>query len=131
MEFHDSWLLGVQQRQDETGWILFRGSIFRSNGAVFEDEQESGWQNVRFELQGMRIEGEIVELNQYAIEGEFWLNGQNQNGVMLLPVNQSGEICFDLRLAPEFGPFKIHATHVRSSFEGEFQYEFRWSGDPE
>jgi hypothetical protein len=96
---------------------------------VFNDAQESGWQNVRFELEGMRIEGEVVELNQYATGGEFWLDGKNQDGVMLLPVDQAGAICFELCLAPEFDTVKIHATHVRSSFEGELELEFYWDSN--
>jgi hypothetical protein len=126
MEFHDSWLLDMLHREDGTGWVLFRGSVYRSNGTVFADEQESGYQNVRFEFEGMRVEGEIVELGQHATGGEFWVDGKNQNGVMRLPIDQSGEIRFELCLAPEFRTVQIHATHVRSSFEGQFELEFHW-----
>jgi hypothetical protein len=102
MEFHDSRLLNAGCESNGEGFVLFRGYVYRSEGQVFKDVQESGWQNVRFHLQGMHIEGVLPEFGEYAHDGNLWVNGINENGVTSLPANHVGEICLELCLSPAF-----------------------------
>jgi hypothetical protein len=126
IEFHDTWLKDLRCNGDGTGFALLHASVYQSEGMVFKDAQLSGWQNIRFSFEGMRIEGEVVELNQYASDGELWIDGKNDNGTAMLPADHEGDICLELCLAPEFNTIKIHATSIRSEFEGEFELEAKW-----
>jgi hypothetical protein len=126
MEFHDSRLLELRCDDDGSGFALFHGCVYSSEGTVFEDAQESGWQNVRFLFEGMRVEGQIVE---YASDGDLWVNGKNENGIALLPEDHDGDICLELRLSPLFDILKIHASGVNSNFEGDFELECLWDAD--
>jgi len=76
----------------------------------------------------MRIEGEIVDLTDapYASDGNLWVNGKNENGVIHLPANHSGLICLEMRLNPSFDWLKIHATKVTSSSHGELKVDTLW-----
>jgi hypothetical protein len=129
MEFHDSVLLDIRCEGDGKGFVLFHGNVYRSEGQVFQDAQESGWQNVRFHLEGMRIEGVFGEFGEYASDGNLWVNGSNENGVTLLPANHDGDICLELCLSPTFDIVKIYASRISSTFEGEFRLESTWDSD--
>src|ERR1700689_2279117 len=126
MEFHDSRLLDVRCEGDGKGFALFHGYVYRSEGQVFQDVQESGWQNVRFHFQGMHIEGVFTEFGGYASDGNLWGNGSNENGVTLLPADHVGDICLELCLSPAFEITKIYASQISSTVEGEFALESTW-----
>ena len=129
MEFHDSVLLDVRREDDGNGFVLFHGYVYRSEGQVFQEAQESGWQNVRFHLQGMHIEGVLAEFGEYASDGDLWVNGNSEKGVTSLPANHVGDICMELCLSPAFDTVKIYASHISSTFEGEFELETTWDSD--
>ncbi|MGD0889679.1 MAG: hypothetical protein ABR889_10560 [Acidobacteriaceae bacterium] len=129
MEMHDSWLEEVVSNPDGTGFSTFYGSIFRSDGQVFKDAQESGWQKLRFDFEGMRIEGEIGELNTWASGGELWIGGKNDNGIIFLPAEHTGRLCLEMCLAQDYRTLKIHATKIRSTFIGEFEIEAVWDAE--
>jgi hypothetical protein len=129
MEMHDSSLLEVACNPDGRGFALFHGVVYQSEGQVFEDAQRSGWQDVRFDFEGMKIEGEVGKLKTYASDGELWVDGKNENGVITLPVKRSGEICLEMMLADDFRTLKIHATKITSSFVGEFELEAYWDAE--
>lgn len=129
MEFHDSVLLDVHREDDGNGFVLFHGYVYRSEGRVFQEAQESGWQNVRFHLQGMHIEGVLAEFGEYASDGDLWVNGNSEKGVTSLPANHVGDICMELCLSPAFDTVKIYASHISSTFEGEFELESTWDSD--
>jgi hypothetical protein len=129
MEIHDSRLLEIECDCDGKGFALFHAVVFRSEGVVFKDAQESGWQNLRFQFEGMRIEGKIVELDEYAYDGNLWVNGSNENGVISLPANHSGDVCLEMSLSPTFETIKIHASRISSALEGEFELEAIWDAD--
>ena len=128
MEMHDSYLRELHCGEDGRGYAVFHASVFRSEGDVFKDAQESGWQDLRFDFEGMRIEGEIVDLadDPYASDGDLWVNGTNENGVIYLPANHSGLICLEMRLNPSFAWLKIHATKMTSSLGGELRVDTNW-----
>jgi hypothetical protein len=63
------------------GFAILHAIVYRSDGQVFEDAQQSGYQDVPFDFEGMSIEGEIGELQTYASDGELWVDGKNGNGV--------------------------------------------------
>jgi hypothetical protein len=129
IEFHDSRLKDIRCNRDGTGFALFHACVYQSEGMVFQDAQISGWQNVRFSFEGMKIEGEIVELGQYASDGDLWIDGKNDNGIAILPADHKGDIYLELRLAPEFNTVKIHASSIQSEFEGEFEPECLWDSE--
>jgi hypothetical protein len=129
MEFHDSRLLDMCCEGDGKGFALFHAYVYRSEGRVFQDAQESGWQNVRFHLEGMHIDGVFGEFGEYAADGNLWVNGSNGNGVTLLPADHVGEICLELCLSPLFDTVKIYASRISSTFEGDFKLESTWVSD--
>jgi hypothetical protein len=131
MEMHDSYLREICCDPDGRGYARFHAVIYRSEGKVFEDVQESGWQDVRFDFEGMRLEGEVADLScdPYAAEGDLWVDGKNQNGVIYLPATHFGEICLEMRIAPLFETFKIHASRIDSGLQGEFELEMYWDID--
>jgi hypothetical protein len=126
MEMHDSSLLEVTYDRDGKGFVLFHAYVYQSKGQVFRDAQRSGWQDVRFDFEGMRIEGEIGELKAAAYNGELWIDGKNENGIIFLPANHDGEICLEMTLAGDARTLKIHASKVTSSFVSEFEVEAYW-----
>jgi hypothetical protein len=126
MEMHDSQILEVGLNPDGEGFVLFHAVVFRSDGQVFKGAQQSGWQKVRFDFEDMKIEGEIGELKTWAMHGNLWVDGKNENGVLFLPALHTGQICFEMELAEDFRTLKIHASKVSSSFEGEFELEAYW-----
>ncbi|SEG62029.1 hypothetical protein SAMN05421819_3863 [Bryocella elongata] len=134
-EFHDSWLKELVCGEDGHGYAVFHASVYRSERRLLDPPYESGWQNVRFQFEGMRIEGRVVELDQNASDGDLWLDGEkdslvpNASGLFRLPLNFRGSVRMELCLAPEFNIFSIHATAVRSQFEGEFELETIWNVD--
>ena len=129
MEIHDSRLLDLICNPDGTGHILFDAYIYRSEGVVFKDAQESGWQDFRLIFEGMRIEGGLVAPGEYASEGELWINGRNENGVILIPSDHAGDICLELVLSPLFGTLKIFGSRIRSQLEGPWSLEAIWDVD--
>jgi hypothetical protein len=130
MEFHDSQLLDLQHDADGNGFALFHACVFRSQGQVFQDDQESGWQNVRFILHGIRVANEPFELGEYVSDGEFFMNGVAEGGgVMSLPADHQGELRFELMQAPAFGTQSIRFQRIQSAFEGEFELEAVWDKD--
>jgi hypothetical protein len=129
MEIHDSQLLDVVCNPDGIGHVLFHAYIYRSDGVVFKDAQESGWQNFRLIFEGMRIEGDLVEPSEYATDGELWIDGKNENGVILLPADHTGDICLELVLSPLFGTLKIYGSKITSQLEGPWSLEAIWDAD--
>jgi len=126
MEIHDGKLLEIIRHDDGTGHVLFHAFIYRSEGTDFKDAYEAGWQNIRLTFEGMQIDGELVPPEEYAHSGDLWINGNNENGIIWLPANHTGEICLELVLSPVFDTLKIRATKVTSSLEGPWVLEAYW-----
>jgi len=126
MEIHDSRLLELVCNPDGKGHALFHAYIYRSEGIVFKDAQESGWQNFRLIFEEMRIEGELPGPREYADRGELWVDGKNENGVILLPADHVGDICLELVLSPLFGTLKIYGSKINSQLEGPWSLEAIW-----
>jgi hypothetical protein len=129
MEFHDAQLLGLDCGSDGSGYLLLHAYIYRSEGIVFEDPQESGWQNCRFSFKGMRIEGPRVEPNEYVSGGAMRVDGTVHDHVILLPASFRGRIQLDLVISPLFETLRIHATEISSTLEGPWELERIWAPD--
>jgi hypothetical protein len=129
MEFHDARLLDFVYGSDGNGHILFHACICRSDGVVFEDPQESGWQNCRLVFQGMRVEGALIEPGEYATEGALWVDGKIHDNVILLPADHDGSIEVRLMMSPLFETLKIHAERIASTLEGPRELERVWNLD--
>ena len=65
------------------------GHLDRSEGHLWKDVQESGWQNVWGHLQGMHIAGVLAEFGEYASDGDLWVNGSSEKGLGCYPRNSS------------------------------------------
>jgi hypothetical protein len=129
MEFHDARLLDLVCGSDGSGHALFRACIYRADGIVFKDPQESGWQNCRLIFQGMRIEGNRVEPGEYASDGALWVDGEIHDNVILLPADHRGTIQVHLVMSPLFETLKIHADKISSRLEGPWEFERAWTLD--
>lgn len=125
-EFHDSVLLDAFVEPDGRGFILFRASVYQSEGQVFTDAQVSGWQDVRFLCEGMRIEGRLDLRGEYAVDGALWIGEEELGGHPLLPIDRSGNVRLELVLSPDFETTTVYATRIVSSFEGAFEPESSW-----
>jgi hypothetical protein len=129
MEMHDSSLEELVCNSDGTGYALFHAVIHRGEGEIFPGPHESGWQGLRFDFEGMRIEGKVGELNTWASDGELWIDGKNENGIICLQPDHVGDLCLEVCLAQDFRILKIHATRIQSSLIGEFKLECLWDAD--
>jgi hypothetical protein len=129
IEIHDAKLLELVRNDDGTGHVLFHAYIYRSEGVVFQDAQESGWQNFRLEFADMQLEGGAALPGEYAHEGELWVDGTNGNGMIHLPADHKGNITLELALSPRFDTLKIHASSVRSTLEGPWKLETYWDAE--
>jgi hypothetical protein len=129
LEFHDARLLGLVCNSDGSGYLLLHAYIYRSEGIVFEDPQESGWQDCLLSFKGMRIEGARVEPDEYVSEGAMRVDGTVHDHVILLPANSRGTIQVDLVISPLFETLKIHATEISSTLEGPWELERVWGPD--
>ncbi len=129
MEFHDARLLDFVCGSDGNGHVLLHACVYKSDGIVFEDPQESGWQNCRLVLQGMRVEGTLVEAGEYAAEGALWVNGKIHDNVIFLPADHHGSIEVHLMMSPLFETLKIHAERISSTLEGPWELEHIWNLD--
>jgi hypothetical protein len=129
MEFHDARLLELVCGSDGNGHVLFHACVYRSDGVVFEDPQESGWQNCRLIFQGMRVEGTRVERGDYASEGALWVDGEVHDNVILLPADHHGSIQVHLMMSPLFETLRIHAERILSALEGPWELERVWNLD--
>jgi hypothetical protein len=127
MEFHDSRLLDLVCGSDGNGHALFHAYIYRSEGLVFKDPQESGWQNCRLIFQGMRLEGTPVEPGEYVSDGALWVDGEVHDNVILLPADHHGTVQVHLVMSPLFETLKIHADKMSSTLEGPWELEHVWS----
>ncbi len=127
MEFHDSRLLDLVCRSDGHGYALFDAYVYRSEGIVFRDPQESGWQNCRLTFQGMRLEGNSVEPGEYVSEGSLWVDGEVHVNVFLLPADHHGSIEIHLVMSPLFETLKIFADSITSTLEGPWELETVWN----
>lgn len=128
MEIHDSRLTDFAVNPDGTGFLLFHAVIYRSNGKLFEDAQESGWQQIRLSFAGMTVEGDLVRESR-SLDGDLVVNGVQGGGIVHLPANHLGEIQFEFDQANDFNTRVVRATAMRSELEGEFELETYWDTD--
>jgi hypothetical protein len=127
MEFHDARLLDFMCAPDGDGYVLFHACVYRSNGVVFKDPQESGWQKCRLSFRGMRVDGDLVEEGEYTSEGALWVNGEVYDNVILLPANYEGSIQVNLVMSPLFEKLEIHAESISTTLEGPWEFERVWN----
>jgi hypothetical protein len=126
IEMHDSRLMEIERDADGKGFALFRAYVYQSEGRVFEDAQRSGWQDVRFDFESMRIEGEVGELNTFVLDGGLEINEQSYENIFSVPAIHTGKICLTTFLEGDYRELKIHATSMTSSFVSEFELEKYW-----
>ena len=129
MEFHDTRLLELVCNPDGSGYLLLHACVYRSEGTVFEDPQESGWQDCRLSFEDMRVNGPRVEPNEYISEGQVKVDGLVHDHVIRLPGNHRGTVEVKLVIAPLFEPLTIQASEMSSSLEGPWALERIWGPD--
>jgi hypothetical protein len=129
MEFHDARLLDFVCGSDGNGHALFRAYIYRSDGVVFKDPQESGWQNCRLVFHGMRVEGTPVGPGEYVSDGTLWVNGESYHDTVILPADHHGSIQVHLTMSPLFEVLKIRAEQISFKPEGPWDLEHVWTLD--
>lgn len=127
-EFHDSRLVEFERREDGTGYLLFRGSVYRAQGELFQAGQESGFQLVRIDFTGMHVNGPVV-LDEHCSGGSIRVDGQLTDDVIYLPLDQEGSVQITLQLSPRSGTTIIDAQSIRVELEGEFERERVWEED--
>ena len=126
-EFHDSRLVEFERREDGSGYLLFRGSVYRTQGELFRAGQESGFQFVRIYFTGMHVNGPIV-LDEHCSVGSILLDGRSDD-IIWLPLDQEGPVRIAITLAPRFEPTIVDAQSIRVELEGEFERERIWEED--
>jgi hypothetical protein len=126
LEFHDARLLELVCKSDGTGYLLLHAYIYRSEGIVFEDRQESGWQDCRLSFADLRVEGARVDPNEYISAGQVSIDGKIHDHVILLPANHRGVVEMKLVISPLFETLKIQASEISSSLEGPWVLERIW-----
>jgi hypothetical protein len=131
MEIHDSYLRELSWNAEGSGYALFHAVIYRSEGQVFKDAQESGWQDLHIDFKGMYVEEEVADLTDdpHAHSGALTIDGIVQDGAIELPLDTTGSICLELQIAPLFGTMKIHANRAKSTLIGKFELETIWDSE--
>lgn len=127
-EFHDSTLVEFERREDGTGYLLFRGSVYRTQEELFRAGQESGFQFVRLHFTGMHVKGPVV-LDEHCSRGSITLDGHLTDNILYLPLEQEGHVQIAFQLAPRFETTVVDAQSIRVELEGEFQRELIWEED--
>jgi hypothetical protein len=127
-EFHDSRLVEFERREDASGFLLFRGSVYRTQGELFQAGQESGFQFVRIHFTGMHVNGPVV-LDEHCTVGSITLDGHLTGGIIYLPLDQEGPVQIELQLSPQFETTIVDAQSIRVELEGEFERERVWEED--
>jgi hypothetical protein len=127
-EFHDSRLVEFERREDGTGFLLFRASVYRTQGELFHAGQESGFQFVRMHFTGMHVDGPVV-LEEHCSGGSITLDGQSTDDIIYLPLDQEGPVQIALQLSPRFETTVVDAQSIRVELEGEFERERVWEED--
>ena len=127
-EFYDSRLVEFERREDGNGYLLFRGSVYRTQDELFHAGQESGFQFVRIHLTGMHVSGPIV-LDEHCSCGSITLDGHLTDHLIYLPLDQEGPVQIALRLSPQFETTVVNGQSIRVELEGEFERESVWDDD--
>ena len=127
-EFHDSRLVEFERREDATGFLLFRASVYRTQGELFQAGQESGFQFVRIHFTGMHVHGPVV-LEEHCARGSITLDGRTTDGIIYLPLDQEGPVQITLELSPHAETTVVDAQSIRVELEGEFERERVWDDD--
>ena len=128
MEMHDAYLKEWTCDEQGRGHALFHACIHRSEGDIFEGRgHESGWQGVRFDFEGMSIDGTVdFSENTYLSDGDLWIDDRHEANIVYLPANHAGEIRMELCVSPVFDIVKIRASKMASQLVGEFEHESFW-----
>lgn len=121
-EFQDSQLVEFERREDGTGYLLFRASVHRTQGELFQAGQESGFQFVRIHFTGMHLNGPVV-LDEHCSGGSITLDGHLTENIIYLPLEQEGPVQIAFQLAPRFEITVVDAQSIRVDLEGEFERE--------
>ena len=127
-EFHDSTLVEFERREDGTGYLLFRGSVYRTQCELFQAGQESGFQFVRIHITGMHVKGPVV-LEEHCSGGSITLDGRLTDNIIYLPLDQEGSVQIALQLSPLFETTVVDGQSIRVELEGEFERELVWEKD--
>ena len=128
-EFHDSRLVEFERREDGTGYLLFRASVYRTQGELFRAGQESGFQFVRIHLSEMHVSGPIV-LDEHCSSGSIMVDGHLMEDIIYLPLDQESPVQIALQLSPRFETTVVDGRSIRVELEGEFERELVWEEDP-
>jgi len=128
MEMHDSYLKDWACDEYGHGFALFRACIYRSEGQLFTRvRSENGWQDLRFEFDGMRIEGSLdLSGNIYLSDGDLYVGERRERGIVYLPANLVGVLRMEMCITPSFETVIIHATAMKAELVGEFEHECFW-----
>jgi hypothetical protein len=131
MEFHDSYLKAWGIDAEGNGFALFNACLHRAEGPIFGGlGHESGWQDLRLDFEGMRIEGEVdFAEDTYLSHGDLWVGSKRHDNILFLPAEHSGELRLEMCVAPHFDIVKILATNMASELLGEFEHEHFWQED--
>jgi hypothetical protein len=128
MEMHDSFLKEWACDEQGRGYALFHACIHRAEGEIFDGPgHESGWQGVRFDFEGMSIDG-LVDFSEdtYLSDGDLWIDENHEANIVYLPANHAGQIRMEMCVAPVFDTVKIRAAKITSQLVGEFEHESFW-----
>ncbi len=131
MELHDSRILEVGHCDDGTGFLLFDGVVYRSDGAGIpgQDAQESGWQNVRMLVTGMTVEGPAFEPDAYVHDGDLTVNGVRIDNLIPFTASIQGIVNLSMCVAYDFEMRTIRGTSICIEAEGAFVIEAVWDGE--
>ena len=127
-EFHDSRLTEFERREDGSGYLLFRASVYRTQGELFRAGQESGFQFVRIHFTEMHVNGPIV-LDEHSAGGSITLDGRTTDDIIYLPLDLEGPVKLTFQLSPRFETTVVEAQSIRVELEGEFERERVWGAD--
>jgi|SRR5580658_1160674 hypothetical protein len=127
-ELHDSRLQEFERREDGTGFLLFYAVMHRTQGELFREGQESGYQFARIYFTSMHVHGPIV-LDEYCLGGSITIEGRRTDHILHLPMDYEGPVRLTLELSPQFETTIVDAQSIRVELEGEFKRECVWNDD--
>lgn len=128
LELHNSRLQEFERREDGTGFLLFRAVVHRTQGELFGEGQESGFQFVRIYLTQMHVNGPVV-LDEHCRRGSITLDGRTTEDIIYLPLDHEAPVKLTLQLSPRFETTVVDAQSIRVELEGEFERERVWDDD--
>lgn len=123
VELHDSELLHVDP---EAGTVLVKAWVHRSGDGM---RREGGVQHTLFTFEGLRIEGNEVDLAGFIYDWKIASEILSENALIPLPLEILNPIAITLWLGPHASEVTFHGDALKVVESGPFKFVEYWKDE--